>query len=114
MALLEELGLPERGWVFATDRGKPLGNLSEITRKMSTDLAIPRFTVHDLRRTAATGMASMGIDRLTVSRILNHKEGGITQLYDRFSYDGPKRNALEAWAGRLLEIENPVWCRGRP
>ena len=80
------------------------GNLSETTRKMSTDLEIPRFTVHDLRRSAATGMASMGIDRLTVSRILNHKEGGITQLYDRFSYDAPKRNAWEAWAAQLQQI----------
>ena len=104
MALLKELGLPERGWVFATDRGRPLSNLTEVTRKISTDMAIPRFTVHDLRRTAATGMASMGIDRLTVSRILNHKEGGITQLYDRFSYDEPKRDALEAWATRLQQI----------
>lgn len=104
MALLDELGLPERGWVFATDRGKPLRNLSEVTRQISTDLAMIRFTVHDLRRTAATGMASMGIDRVTVSRILNHKEGGITALYDRHSYDQQKRNALDAWAGRLLEI----------
>ena len=96
--------MPARGWIFATDRGKPLGNLSETTRRMSTDLAITRFTVHDLRRTAATGMASMGIDRVTVSRILNHKEGGITALYDRHSYDQQKRNALDSWAGRLLEI----------
>jgi integrase len=104
MALLQELGLPERGWVFATDRGKPLGYLSEVTKKISTDLAIARFTVHDLRRTAATGMASMGIDRVTVSRILNHAEGGITALYDRHSYDQQKRHALDAWAGKLLEL----------
>ena len=104
MALLQELGLPERGWVFATDRGKPLGYLSDVTKKISTDLAIARFTVHDLRRTAATGMASMGIDRVTVSRILNHAEGGITALYDRHSYDQQKRHALDAWAGKLLEI----------
>ena len=104
MALLQGLGLPARGWVFATERGKPLASMSDATRRISTALEIPRFTVHDLRRTAATGMASMGIDRLTVSRILNHKEGGVTQIYDRFKYDAPKRNALEAWAARLQEI----------
>ncbi len=96
--------MPERGWIFASDRGKPFEKLSPITRQISADLSIPRFTPHDLRRTAATGMTSMGIDRLTVSRILNHREGGITQIYDRFSYDTPKRNAWDAWAGRLLEI----------
>ncbi len=46
----------------------------------------------------------MGIDRLTVSRFLNHKEGGISRVYDRFSYDEPKRNALEAWGARAQEI----------
>ena len=49
-------------------------------------------------------MTAMGIDRLTVSRILNHREGGVTRLYDRFTYDTPKRNALAAWSARLLEI----------
>ena len=104
MALLEELGMPERGWVFANERGKPLSDLGAVTRSIWPALGIPRFTVHDLRRSAATGMTSMGIDRLTVSRILNHKEGGITRVYDRFSYDTPKRNALDAWAVRLQEI----------
>lgn len=104
MTLLNEIGLPERGWVFTNERGRPFEKLSSITREISTDLSIPRFTVHDLRRTAATGMASMGIDRLTVSRILNHKEGGITALYDRHSYDRQKQNALISWAARLLEI----------
>ena len=46
----------------------------------------------------------MGIDRLTVSRILNHREGGITRVYDRFSYDQPKRAALEAWGAKLQGI----------
>ena len=49
-------------------------------------------------------MTSMGVARLTVSQILAHKEGGITKIYDRFSYDEPKKNALESWGARLLEI----------
>ena len=78
--------------------------MSAVARSIWADLDIPRFTVHDLRRSAATGMTGMGIDRLTVSRILNHKEGGITRIYDRHSYDQQKRHALEAWASRLEEI----------
>ena len=104
MELLLELGLPKNGFVFANERGKAMGDLSAVTRNIWAGLEFPRFTVHDLRRTAATQMTSMGIDRLIVSRILNHREGGVTQIYDRFSYDTPKRNALVAWAGRLLEI----------
>lgn len=60
--------------------------------------------VHDLRRTAASGMASMGFSRLTVGRILNHLERGVTKIYDRHSYDPEKREALSAWAARVIEI----------
>jgi integrase len=59
---------------------------------------------HDLRRTAASAMASMGVPRLVIARILNHAESGVTAVYDRYSYDREKREALEAWARRLEEI----------
>lgn len=62
------------------------------------------FTGHDLRRTAASLMTGMGISRLTVSKILNHVETGVTSVYDRHSYDREKREALEAWGERLLAI----------
>jgi hypothetical protein len=46
----------------------------------------------------------MGISRLTVSKLLNHAESGVTAVYDRHSYDPEKRQALEAWGQRLQEI----------
>jgi hypothetical protein len=46
----------------------------------------------------------MGIPRLTVSKILNHVEPGVTTVYDRHSYDREKREALEQWALRLRII----------
>ena len=64
------------------------------------------FTPHDLRRTAASHMTSMGIPRLVVSKVLNHAESGVTAVYDRHSYDHDKREGLEAWARRLEEISN--------
>jgi hypothetical protein len=55
-------------------------------------------------------MTGMGIPRLTVKKILNHVEREITAVYDRHSYDAEKREALEAWAKRLMKIvsEAPV------
>jgi len=67
-------------------------------------LGLEPFTPHDLRRTAASHMASMGISRLVISKILNHVETGITAVYDRHSYDAEKREALEAWAAKLRDI----------
>ena len=49
-------------------------------------------------------MTSMGISRLTVSKLLNHAESGVTAVYDRHSYDREKRQALEAWGQRLQKI----------
>ena len=61
------------------------------------------FTPHDFRRTAATNMTKLGYNRLTVSKVLNHAESGVTAVYDRHSYDKEKRQALEAW-GRHLDV----------
>jgi integrase len=61
------------------------------------------FRGHDLRRTAATGMAEAGVPSDHISRVLNHIDGGprATRVYDRYAYDREKRAALEKWE-RLL------------
>jgi integrase len=59
---------------------------------------------HDLRRTAASYITGMGIPRLTVAKVLNHAEAGVTSVYDRHSYDPEKRHAVDAWGARLEEI----------
>jgi hypothetical protein len=46
----------------------------------------------------------MGVTRLVVSKILNHVEQGVTAIYDRHSYDGEKREAMDRWGDRLAEI----------
>lgn len=65
---------------------------------------IPHFTPHNLRRTAASQITSIGIPRLTVRKILNHAEVGVTAVYDRHSYDREKREALDAWSRKLISI----------
>ena len=62
------------------------------------------FRGHDLRRTAASYMASGGIPRLTISKILNHVERSVTAVYDRHSYDAEKLAALQWWDARLNAI----------
>jgi len=71
------------------------------------ELEIEHFTPHDLRRTAASQMTSAGISRLTVSKVLNHAERGITAVYDRHSYDQEKKYALDSWAANLLGVISP-------
>ena len=59
---------------------------------------------HDLRRTAASNMAALGINRLVIGKILNHVENSVTAIYDRHGYDKEKRHALDAWAAHLEGI----------
>ena len=59
---------------------------------------------HDLRRTAASNMAALGINRLVISKILNHVENSVTSIYDRYGYHQEMRHALEVWAAHLEGI----------
>jgi integrase len=63
--------------------------------------------IHDLRRTAATGMRSLGVDRLIVSKVLNHAEAGITKTYDRYAADPEKGQALQRWSEYVRNIVDP-------
>jgi len=59
---------------------------------------------HDLRRTAASLMAS-GVPRFVISRILNHsEERDITSVYDRYGYDSEKKTAMNFWNRQLAAI----------
>ena len=60
--------------------------------------------LHDLRRTAATHMAKLGVDRVVIGKVLNHAEQEVTAIYERHRYDAEKRRALDSWAQRLEEI----------
>ena len=90
-------------WVFASPArlGRPISNIQRATQRVRTLSGVKDFIPHDLRRTAATCMTSMGISRLVVAKILNHMEQGVTRVYDRYSYDAEKRRALDAWAQKL-------------
>jgi integrase len=65
---------------------------------------VENFRGHDLRRTAASMMASGGIPRLTIAKILNHVERSVTVVYDRHGYDPEKRSALDWWDAKLTDI----------
>jgi integrase len=63
------------------------------------------FTPHDMRRTAATQMTALGIERLHVGKILNHSEGGdITAVYDRHRHRTEKQRAVLTWEAELRSI----------
>ena len=71
------------------------------------DDPIPPFTIHDLRRTAATGMAGLRFPPHVVEAVLNHRSGtrrGVAGVYNRFDYADEKRAALDAWARYVTQL----------
>ena len=92
-------------WVFPSPRnqGQHVVNVRKPSLRIRA-LSGVDFIPHDLRRTAASHMTGLGIPRLTVAKILNHAESGVTKVYDRHSYDAEKREALEVWGRKVMEL----------
>lgn len=115
-ALLD--GLERFGpWICTTTGTEPFSGFSKGLRVVNAKMAeiaadergepvnIPRWTLHDIRRTVATGMARAGIAVRVTEAVLNHVSGtagGIVSVYQRHDYADEKRAALEAW-GRMVD-----------
>lgn len=85
MELIE--GLPRKGTLLFTTAqtgDRPVLGFSKAKERLSARMEeiagtpIPQWRLHDLRRTGSTGMAVSGIPVSTISRVLNHAEGGVT------------------------------------
>jgi integrase len=69
------------------------------------DIKLASWTLHDLRRSVATGMGELGIAPHIVEAVLNHVSGhkaGIAGVYNRATYEKEKRIALATWAEHVL------------
>lgn len=78
-------------------------SLSQIVSK-NLYYNIPRWTPHDLRRTARTFMAKIGIPDEIAEVVINHAKRGIIGVYNKYEYAKEKQHALEAWENELKRI----------
>jgi integrase len=71
-------------------------------------LGLDQWSVHDLRRTALTGMARLGVAPIVLGHVANHRtttKAGVTLgVYVQHAYEREKREALELWSDRLQGI----------
>lgn len=70
----------------------------------SIEHGLEHFTIHDLRRTARTHLASLGVRPHIAERCLNHRLPGINDTYDTHDYMDDRRDALELWAAKLEHL----------
>lgn len=100
-----------KGYIFegrTTD--KPLAR-SSLASAVSKDQGaraayhgLPRWTPHDLRRTARTNMARIGIPEEHAEAILGHQKQGVVKVYNQYSYQEEKKQALIKWEAELLKL----------
>jgi integrase len=99
-------------WVLPARRRDPRARSEHVGRD-TLNVAFSRidrskieaFTVHDLRRTARTHLAGLGIAPHVAELCLNHKPKGVGAIYDRHSYLEERRAALQSWTNLLVQIE---------
>ncbi|WP_362910820.1 tyrosine-type recombinase/integrase [Alcaligenes faecalis] len=65
---------------------------------------LEHFTVHDLRRTCRSLLASLGVPGHVAERCLNHTLKGVEGIYNRHDYFNERREALELLARKLAPL----------
>ena len=99
-------------YVFTTTGTAPVSGFSKTKTHLDEAMGVSDWRLHDLRRTAITGMARAGADLHVIERAVNHVSGsfrGVVGTHQRHSYAKEVRDALEAWANQLTSI-----VEGRP
>ncbi|WP_454885920.1 tyrosine-type recombinase/integrase [Sphingomonas oryzagri] len=104
--------LPRYGadaFVFTTSGGETASsNFAKVKREIDRLSCTSGWTIHDIRRTVRSKFAELRVPREVARKVMNHEsDGKIDRIYNRHEYLAEKREALERWETRLLEITSP-------
>jgi integrase len=107
-------------FVFATPDGMPLAGfgsrkeaidrlmMAQLRKFAGDEVTLPRWTLHDLRRTARTLMSQAGVSAEIAELALGHVKRGVEGTYDRYSYHAEKKQAFGKLAELVEHIVRPV------
>jgi integrase len=107
--------MPDRGnYIFTLTGASPVTSFCRGMERLNKEVAklnggkpLEAWTLHDLRRTGATGMQKLGVQMHVTEKILNHVNGsfrGIVGVYQRHDYADERRVALERWARHVIGL----------
>lgn len=105
-------------FVFSTNGNVPVAAFSKAKvrldaamlaylRQGDPEATLPGWRIHDLRRTARSGLSQLGIRPDIGERVLGHVIGGVAGVYDRHTYEPEMRHALDLWAAHVQDTANP-------
>jgi integrase len=101
--------LPRHGrgdYVLSTTGGaSPSSNFAKTKAELDRLAGLDRpYVIHDIRRTARSKLAELGVSREVARKIMNHEDGKVDRIYSRYDFRAEKRNALELWERHLLSV----------
>ena len=94
-------------FVFSRNGVAPVGDFSSQKRKLDDLCGVSHWRLHDLRRSAVSGMARLGVAPHVADKILNHVAGtisGVAAVYQRHEFLNERRDALERWGGHVESL----------
>jgi integrase len=106
VALIEGLPHHSEQYVFSLGGG-PINGFGKDKERIDKACGVENWTLHDLRRTAASGMARLGVSLPVIEKCLNHTSGsfaGVAGIYQRHDFAGEKRRALETWGSHVAAV----------
>jgi integrase len=96
------------GYMFTTNGRSPITGFGKIKKRLDAAMGnVPPWRLHDLRRTAVTGMAELGIAPHIIELCVNHvsgTRGGVAGIYNRSEMMTERRAALERWAQHVVGL----------
>jgi|SRR5581483_9801223 len=108
LAVLEDLPrIEESKWVFTTDGATHVSGFSKFKAALDKAAKVSEWRLHDTRRTAASGMARLGVAITTVEKALNHSSGsfaGIVSVYQRHTFAEETKAAFIAWGDYVARV----------
>jgi integrase len=88
--------------------GKPKAAFDKAIQGKLQKSPVGHWTLHDLRRTASTMWAKIGVPQNINDRLLNHVSGGtlspVAAIYNRYQFQDEMREAVEKYEGHLLKL----------
>lgn len=95
-------------FVFSTNGRAPISGWAKRKKRLDAEMGNPpAWRLHDLRRTAVTGMAELGIAPHVIELVVNHVSGsrsGVAGTYNRSEMMPERRAALERWAAHVAGL----------
>ena len=91
----------------ALGKKTPFDGWSKSKPKLDQRSGVSDWVLHDLRRTFASNLASIGIQLPVIERLLNHISGsfsGIVGVYQRYDFFPEMEDAITRWEAHIQKM----------